>query len=56
MFALRRPFWSHVCLLGIPIGEQPIRVAKQLVAGETLAAWRQARCTAHMFSIATPMW
>lgn len=50
MFALRPPIGRSGRPLGIPSGEQAIPVAKQLVVDETLAAaWRQARCTAHMF-------
>jgi len=44
------PLVALVGLLGILIGEQAIPVAKQLVAGDTLAAaWRQAKCAPHMF-------
>jgi len=44
------PLVALVGLLGILIGEQVIPVAKQLVAGGTLAAaWRQAKCAPHMF-------
>lgn len=44
------PLVALVGLLGILIGEQAIPVAKQILSGDTLAAaWRQAKCTAHIF-------
>jgi XapX domain-containing protein len=44
------PLVALVGLMGILIGEQAIPVAKQILSGDTLAAaWRQAKCTAHIF-------
>jgi XapX domain-containing protein len=41
-----------VGLFGILAGEQIIPVAKQMMAGEgPAAAWRQAKCTSHMFGM-----
>jgi xanthosine utilization system XapX-like protein len=43
-----------VGLLGIFAGEQIIPVAKQIVAGDSLAAaWRQAKCALHIFGMLT---
>ena len=44
------PVVALVGLLGILIGEQIIPVAKQILDGAHLAAaWRQSRCTPHIF-------
>jgi XapX domain-containing protein len=44
------PLVALVGLLGILAGEQIIPVGKQLLAGVPLpAAWRSARCAAHLF-------
>jgi xanthosine utilization system XapX-like protein len=41
-----------VGLLGILIGEQVIPIANQVIAGHGLpAAWREAKCTSHMFGM-----
>ena len=46
------PLVALVGLLGILAGEQVIPVAKQVLAGDTLAAaWRQAKCASHMFGM-----
>jgi XapX domain-containing protein len=46
------PLVALVGLLGILAGEQIIPVAKQMIAGEGLAAaWRQANCSSHMFGM-----
>jgi XapX domain-containing protein len=46
------PLVALVGLLGILAGEQIIPVARQMVAGEGLAAaWRQAKCAPHMFGM-----
>jgi XapX domain-containing protein len=46
------PLVALVGLLGILIGEQVIPVTKQMMAGHGLsAAWRQAKCTPHMFGM-----
>jgi XapX domain-containing protein len=46
------PVVALVGLLGILIGEQMIPVAKQIIAGDSLAAaWRQAKCAPHMFGM-----
>ena len=46
------PLVALVGLLGILAGEQIIPVAKQVLAGDTLAAaWRQAKCASHMFGM-----
>jgi XapX domain-containing protein len=46
------PLVALVGLLGILAGEQVIPVAKQMIAGEGLAAaWRQAKCAPHMFGM-----
>lgn len=44
------PLVALVGLLGILAGEQIVPVARQLIAGEGLAAaWRQAHCGRHIF-------
>ena len=44
------PLVALVGLMGILIGEQAIPVAKHVLSGDALAAaWRQAKCTAHIF-------
>jgi XapX domain-containing protein len=44
------PLVALVGLLGILAGEQIVPVARQIVAGQGLAAaWRQAKCAPHMF-------
>jgi XapX domain-containing protein len=44
------PLVALVGLLGILIGEQVIPVGKQLLAGSGLvAAWREEKCTPHIF-------
>ena len=44
------PLVALVGLLGILAGEQVIPVGKQLLAGTSLAAaWREAKCTPHLF-------
>lgn len=46
------PLVALVGLLGILAGEQIVPVAKQIIAGEGLAAaWRQAKCAPHMFGL-----
>jgi XapX domain-containing protein len=46
------PLVALVGLLGILIGEQAIPIGKQIMAGAGLsAAWRQAKCTPHMFGM-----
>jgi XapX domain-containing protein len=46
------PLVALVGLFGMLVGEQIIPVAKELVAGQSLAvAWQQAKCTAHMFGV-----
>jgi XapX domain-containing protein len=46
------PLVALVGLLGILAGEQIVPVAKQMLAGEGLAAaWRQAKCAPHMFGM-----
>jgi XapX domain-containing protein len=46
------PLVALVGLLGILAGEQIIPIAKQIVAGQGLAAaWRQAKCAPHMFGM-----
>ncbi|WP_375787012.1 XapX domain-containing protein [Bradyrhizobium sp. Pha-3] len=46
------PLVALVGLLGILIGEQVIPITKQVMSGYSLsAAWRQARCTPHMFGM-----
>jgi XapX domain-containing protein len=46
------PLVALVGLFGILAGEQIIPVAKQIVAGDSLAAaWRQAKCAPHMFGM-----
>ena len=46
------PLVALIGLLGILAGEQVIPVAKQLMAGNGLAAaWRQAKCASHMFGL-----
>jgi XapX domain-containing protein len=44
------PVVALVGLFGILVGEQIIPVAKHILDGSHLAAaWRQSRCTAHIF-------
>jgi XapX domain-containing protein len=44
------PLVALVGLLGILVGEQVIPVGKQLLAGSGLiAAWREQKCTPHIF-------
>jgi len=44
------PLVALVGLLGILVGEQAIPVGKQLLAGSGLiAAWREEKCTSHIF-------
>ena len=44
------PVVALVGLLGILLGEQIIPVAKNLLAGSSIAAaWRQSQCTPHVF-------
>jgi XapX domain-containing protein len=46
------PLVALVGLLGILAGEQIVPVAKQIVAGQGLAAaWLQAKCAPHMFGV-----
>lgn len=46
------PLVALIGLLGILAGEQIIPVATRIVSGEGLAAaWRQAKCTSHMFGM-----
>jgi len=46
------PLVALVGLLGILAGEQIIPVATRILAGDGLAAaWRQAKCTPHMFGM-----
>jgi XapX domain-containing protein len=46
------PVVALVGLFGILIGEQIIPVGKQMLDGSHLAAaWRQARCTPHIFGL-----
>ena len=46
------PLVALIGLLGMLAGEQVIPVAKQMMAGEGLAAaWRQAKCAPHMFGM-----
>jgi XapX domain-containing protein len=46
------PLVALVGLLGILAGEQIVPVARQVMAGEGLAAaWRQAKCAPHMFGL-----
>jgi XapX domain-containing protein len=46
------PLVALVGVLGILVGEQIILVGKQLLAGSAYsAAWREARCTSHMFGM-----
>jgi XapX domain-containing protein len=50
---VRSPAPPLVALIGLRVaGEQIIPVAKQMIAGEGLAAaWRQANCSSHMFGM-----
>jgi XapX domain-containing protein len=44
------PLVALVGLLGILVGEQALPLARQVVAGNALAAaWRHAQCASHMF-------
>jgi XapX domain-containing protein len=44
------PLVALVGLLGILVGEQAIPVGKQLLAGSGfIAAWRDEKCTPHIF-------
>src|SRR5262249_48227129 len=46
------PVVALVGLLGILVGEQIIPVTKHLLQGSHVAAaWRQARCTSHIFGL-----
>ena len=46
------PLVALLGLLGILAGEQIIPVVRHIVAGEGfVAAWRQAKCTPHMFGM-----
>ncbi len=46
------PLVALVGLLGILAGEQITLVGKQMLAGTTLGvAWRQSKCTAHVFGM-----
>lgn len=46
------PVVALVGLLGILIGEQVIPVGKQMLAGSAFQfAWRQSKCTAHVFGM-----
>ena len=46
------PLIALVGLLGILFGEQIIPVGKQMLAGSAVsAAWRDAKCTSHMFGM-----
>lgn len=46
------PLVALVGLFGILAGEQILPVARQLFSGTPLAAaWRQAKCTPHMFGM-----
>jgi XapX domain-containing protein len=46
------PLVALIGLLGMLAGEQIIPVARQMMAGEGLAAaWRQAKCAPHMFGM-----
>ena len=46
------PLVALLGLLGMLAGEQIVPVAKQLAAGEGIAAaWRQAKCAPHMFGL-----
>lgn len=46
------PLVALVGLFGMLAGEQIVPVAKQMMAGEGLAAaWRQAKCAPHMFGM-----
>jgi XapX domain-containing protein len=46
------PLVALVGLLGILAGEQIVPVARQIVAGQGLAAaWRRAKCAPHMFGL-----
>jgi XapX domain-containing protein len=46
------PLVALIGLLGILIGEQVFPVGKQVLTGSGLtAAWRQARCTPHIFGL-----
>ena len=46
------PLVALVGLLGILAGEQIIPVGKQMLAGSPfLGAWRDAKCTSHMFGM-----
>ena len=46
------PLVALIGLLGMLAGEQVIPVARQMMAGEGLAAaWRQAKCAPHMFGM-----
>jgi XapX domain-containing protein len=50
--SLAPPLVALVGLFGILVGEQIIPVAKQMVAGDGLAAaWRQAKCAPHIFGM-----
>ena len=46
------PLVALVGLLGMLVGEQVIPLGKQLLAGSGFSvAWREARCTSHMFGM-----
>jgi XapX domain-containing protein len=46
------PLVALVGLLGILAGEQIVPVVTRIVAGDGLAAaWRQAKCTPHLFGM-----
>jgi len=46
------PLVALVGLLGILVGEQAIPIGKQMMTGSApSAAWRQAKCTPHIFGM-----